>query len=444
MPIYKDLFKFLEKIVKHVKGNDKLGEHSFKRRTKEDAKIQNVIPIATNDVDEINLEIAFQEVVAKQLKCWHCQKIGHSLKECPEQLTEEQRKEIVKKHFDTFKKKAYSGVKKKFGFAKDHKLKRQAIKERVHRLAVNYANAMSKGSDSGSISDSSSEETTADSEDSVSCCSLSVQKLDPMKEHSEDIDEEVQLNKIETKTVNEKVVPSQWRDDMWDKVIPPDRVLTQRKAAIFPTSEVEKGLAIRINTNYLGDCGCLGINLGGKELIDEIISKNLPFAFKEIDDLLKVKCAWKDYARITHIIKTTISCATVHSFPLVVEDVFIHILDEPLGKIFLGTRFCAQIGIKTVNEQIDDIAKQQHDNDNGIGMSCKAIDGFAEDPRSVEAALNGFVLENYPDDDEETNTHCIVTNINTVEKHTESVNNASDLTNYYINLIKEVVKKSSS
>jgi len=70
-----------------------------------------------------------------------------------------------------------------------------------------------------------------------------------------------------------------------------------------------------------------------------------------------------------------------------------------MGKILLGTRFCRQIGFKTVNDQIDDEAGRRH-----TGLSIMedkkkktAGEGFDEDRKSLEAAIKGFILSDEPE-----------------------------------------------
>jgi len=436
-PVYKNFFEFLSRLLANSEGRSKIDTYSFKVKN-ESIKAEKLEVFATDTKDykdqkkekktfwkdNRKIQAAFQQVIDNEIECWNCRKKGHTIRNCPDSLSEEKRKQIAKEKLKSFKKKAYKSVKKTFVPLKDQKDK-LALKNAVYHLALNYVDAMLESSESDSTMGESS--SSADSEDETD-------EVDQIMLANVNVGEtkSVGMNKISTRKSQDEVKSDSLTEELaWIQNIPPDRVLSRREAAIFPNSETEKGLSVSIQSKYLGDCGCLGINLGGQELLDEIVQKGLPFEFRKIESV-PVDCAWHAQAKIKHILKVTIVCSTVHGLPLIVDNVFLHIVNRKLGTIFLGTRFCKQVGLKTVNDQIDDEALKRHEQ--RISLSKAA----SEDSSSIVKALEGFTL----DLQENTTSHCKVT-----ENPEVSLNNvqwSEEWQKHYLGLIKKAVGTNAS
>jgi len=389
--MYKNLFAFLEVLLKNVSDDILIPRSSFGRyehskrhypgvnATKADVNGQSdhdesEESSTTSDTEEEDLSaiitIAFQAVAGKDQTCWGCNQSGHTIRACPKPLSIEQRKEIAKKKLKSLTKqtrKMLGGIKKKYPKGMLTEKVKNVAKTHINSVLINVGRK--------------NEENRTNSEEESSESDCANEKLEGVANHI------YSFNIKGRKTVAARENSKEENDDSWVKNIPVDKVIGRRKAAIFPSNETTAGLAVRIETKYLGDCGCLGLNLGGSELLDEIKKRKLPFEYKRLPDSVPIFCAWDDSIKITHIVRVTIACSTVHEIPLVERNVFIHLANKPLHTIFLGTRFCRQVGLKTVNQQIDEEAKRR------AGLTSRAINAFSEDVESIKNALKDFQLE---------------------------------------------------
>jgi len=403
-PMFKNFFEFLETLLENTNNGVRINKQTFPRSKLissgdgETPKVFAVTPFGkdrdcdlfsarstesnTKEIDsddEVQLleaEIAFQKIAKEEKTCWVCNSPGHMVRDCPKPLTVDQRRNIALEKLRNLKAKVKETVAKRFSapLTKD-------TTKRISDLARAHINSL--------MFDMTEAEDSNLYDQDIANAEKALAELG----HIEVTQESVALT-LAAAVVEKTNSPE---NTLWEASAKIDKVDGRRKAAIFPASAFDRGLAVSIKTKYLGDSGCLGFNLGGSELLDEAVSRGLPFEIKKLKEPLDVRCAWQAKAQITHLMKVTIACSTTHGFPLVEKNVFIHLLNTPLHTIFLGTRFCQKVGIKTTNEQIDDEAQRRQ-------MLSKSKKCERESDESIMNELENFTLERPMEQDK---AHCI-------------------------------------
>ena len=140
--------------------------------------------------------------------------------------------------------------------------------------------------------------------------------------------------------------------------IKPDIVPKTNKMAIFGISEKE-GISKRgIKMKYLIDSGCIGINIGGIDLYENLKKNNIPFDEIDVSNLV-VNAAWKDKVRVQYLIRVH-TRIDIDGYQLNTSDTLLHILNKPTSKVFLGTRWRRQNQFLTEEQQLKIAAKRQH------------------------------------------------------------------------------------
>ncbi|HEY0770999.1 MAG TPA: hypothetical protein VGD31_11770, partial [Sphingobacteriaceae bacterium] len=376
--MYKNFFEFLEHLLANCDNYSKITKYSFYEKQRAApaqikdrgwTKIHNYSakPASesfgdnTDELEEQSVEIAFQAVMATEKVCWGCGEKNHTLRDCPKKLSEEEKKKIVKDQLKIFKektKKVYSTLNNK-GLDKRG---REMVKEKMINFIFSPQSESEEDSDSSDKDSDTEESDTSKDEPNeaevghflLSGDFTSIHDTVGVSSYGDSREEAMmanvgKLDKESARTIEE---------ELWKRNATIDKISNNRKVTLFPNDEYQDGLSVNlmgsegVEARYLGDCGCLGMNLGGKELLDAVKERQLPFEVKEVQ-AIPVRCAWHDKQQITHVLRAAVACQTKFGYPLVERDVFIHILDKPLGTVYFGTRFCEKLGLKTVNQQID-------------------------------------------------------------------------------------------
>lgn len=85
---------------------------------------------------------------------------------------------------------------------------------------------------------------------------------------------------------------------------------------------------------------------------------------------IPISCAWDDQVVLDQVIRVQIILATIRDIPLIEQGVFFHVTNVPLGdSVYLGTRFAEQIGLKSQEELIAEVAAERA---KGRGLSLPA------------------------------------------------------------------------
>jgi hypothetical protein len=371
-PMFKNFFEFLDTLLASFEGESVITKYTFKSN-KNDQKDKSVLrsqrlhhysmnaykeepesctsSSTEDDEEDTKVKIAFQTATSLEKSCWGCGDKGHMLQQCPKKYKGEEKRKLIKeklKELRTNTKKIYRGINQK---KPDTKAK-QIIREFSFNYMAEFETDSSTDDETNSENVIDKVEEIVDSEESdTNFNAIGIAVCDMTEEDSD----------VESSMLNnyEKVEDCKHIEELWSQNLNPDKIISARRTALlFPESEHQDGLAVKIKTKYLGDSGCLGMNVGGKELLEKITQFNLPFEIREVKPSFSLSAAFPATAKVTHVIKATVVCYTTHEYPLVQRNVFIHIVNVRLNTIFLGTRFCKQAGILTTNEQIDNLAKQ--------------------------------------------------------------------------------------
>jgi hypothetical protein len=168
-----------------------------------------------------------------------------------------------------------------------------------------------------------------------------------------------------SKTSNGKTSQANMSEDVqnpgYQSQIKIDQVIGRRKCIIYSKSKQDKGIEAPIDfipARYLSDPGCLGLNLGGIDLINSLKEANIQFDIWKCPQR-SISSAFNENVWLTHLIRVDMILQT-KDIPLNVPDVYIHICNVPTNTIYLGTRFGKQIGLPTQDDLITDLAEHQY------------------------------------------------------------------------------------
>lgn len=142
--------------------------------------------------------------------------------------------------------------------------------------------------------------------------------------------------------------------DNWRKGTEVLKVPSKHQRLIIKGKAGDKGVEVR----YLLDSGCCGINLAGSDVLESL--EKLNFTDTEIAKLpnpIAVSGPWKSYPapEVTKVIRTNLIINSLAG-PVIVENVYFHILNCPTESVLLGQKFQAQTGMRSLDDQLSEMA----------------------------------------------------------------------------------------